>query len=199
MSSLQTDEQFTSVTLSRLCSKAISCVTSYCSSQRSISGVISNFALLLFSAGSPLLKWNEAPFCVFTTLVFCLLCPHNLGIIAVKETTFFRPHYLETRSHWASLSDEPRVNVRFTASWQHSQQPGINACFLWPLLWLIHFLRSGPCAVSAFKQVRADYFAELWTPATHEMSNHSTIQPLRVRQRHLFGGAFLYACKCCIR
>lgn len=70
-------------------------------------------------------------------------------------------------------SDEPRVKVRFTSSWQHSKQSCINACFLWPLLWLIHFLRSGPSAVSAFKQVSVDYFAEPWTPATQEMSAFS--------------------------
>lgn len=62
---LQTDKEFTSVTLSRLCSKAISCITSYCSTERSISGVICNFAMLLFSTGSPLLKLDEAPLFIF--------------------------------------------------------------------------------------------------------------------------------------
>lgn len=80
----QTDEDFTPGTWSRLCSKntLIPCITSDCSSERSISGVICNFAVVALSSWVAVVK--QSPFIylfIFTMPVFCLmssqfLCNH---------------------------------------------------------------------------------------------------------------------------
>lgn len=71
-------------------------ITSYCSSERSISVVIRNFAMLLFPLRSPLLKLNEGPSAIylfFMTPAFCLACPRNLGGIPLKRFAVRSQHF----------------------------------------------------------------------------------------------------------
>lgn len=80
----QTDEDFTPETLSRRCSKntLIPCITSDCSPERSISGVICNFAVFALSSWvavvkqDPFVYLSVCLFICFTTLVFRLLYSH---------------------------------------------------------------------------------------------------------------------------
>lgn len=104
----QTDEDFTPGTLSRLCSRntLIPCITSDCSWERSISGVIRNFAVVALSswvAGAKRSPFgNLFFFFVITMLMFCLMhlqfrCNYYERL-TVRSQAFSRPEDLETRS-----------------------------------------------------------------------------------------------------
>lgn len=82
----QTDEDFTPGTLSRLCSRnaLIPCITSDCSWERSISGVIRNFAVVALSSWVASAK--RSSFGNLLLLCLCFVsCICGLGVITMKD------------------------------------------------------------------------------------------------------------------
>lgn len=90
---VQTDEDFTPGTLSRRCSKntLIPCITSDCSPERSISGVICNFAVFTLSSWVAVVKRD--PFFIylfvylFVSLRLCFVsCIRTWAVITGKAS-----------------------------------------------------------------------------------------------------------------